>query len=78
MVITLFGSYSKVIKIGENEMSQIMEDIIHGSLEGRTSIFKSKGHHSVCKCAPWGCETCFILIHVANMNLIITRELVHE
>ena len=49
-----------------------MEDIIHDLLESGTNVVKAKWNNSVCECAPWVCEGYFILICLANLNLVIT------
>ena len=74
MICVLFGTSGEVVQIGEDEMRQIMKDVIHGPLEGGTNIFNTKGNELVCECAPWCCEGCFVLICIADLNLIIPKE----
>lgn len=52
-------------------MRQMMKYIVHGPLKDGTNIFKTEGHESICEYTPWGCEGCFVLIHMAYMNLVI-------
>lgn len=50
-----------------------MKDVVHGLLEGSTSISRPKNNNFVCECTPRGRKCCFLLIHVDNMDLVIPR-----
>lgn len=78
MVSTLLGSYYKVVQIGEDKMSQIMENVVHGPLEGGAIIFKTEIHDLVHECTQMGCECSFVLICMVNLYLVIPMEPVHE
>ena len=55
-----------------------METICHGMLEGGSSIFQDKGHESIHKCAPWGCECRLIMVFFLDLDLVITEKPIHE
>ena len=55
-----------------------MKQIGHGLLKGFSSIFKVKGHLSICECSPRVDKSCFMLIFQFDMNLIVTGEPIHE
>ena len=78
MVGTFFGTYCKFIQICKDEMSYIMEDVVHGPLEGGGDMFKTERHNLVCECTPRGCKRCFVLICMVNLNLVVPREPIHE
>lgn len=78
MILVSFGACCEVIKIGQNEVKQVMEHIRHGALESSMSIIKAKRHDTVCECAL-GCSKChFVLIPLLDSNLVVARETIHE
>ena len=68
----------EVVKTHQHEVSEIVEAVCHGMLEGGSSIFEAKGHESVCECAPWGCECRLIMVFFPDLDLVISRKTVHE
>jgi hypothetical protein len=72
------GSSSEVIQVSEDDASEIMENISHGSLECRTDVLESKRHDTICKSTPWGGKCGFILICWVDLYLIVARESIHE
>ena len=59
-------------------MLEIMESKRHGPLKGRSNIFETKGHLTIHKCTPWTKECRFVLVLKFDLNLIISRKIVHE
>ena len=55
-----------------------MEAIHHGALESGSSVLQTKGHYSICECAPQGCECSLVMIFFPNLNLVISGKSVHE
>ena len=55
-----------------------METICHGVLEGGSNIFEAKGHGSIRKCAPWGCELHIIMVFFPDLDLVVAEKTVHE
>lgn len=56
----------------------IMENIRHGLLKSGSSIFETKWHALVGECAPRHNESSFILILLADLDLIIALKTIHE
>jgi hypothetical protein len=59
-------------------MSQIMKNVCHGPLESGVGILEAEWHDTIHKGAPRGCECGFVLIDRVNLDLVVTRETVHE
>ena len=59
-------------------MSQIMKNVCHGPLECGAGILEVEWHDTIRKGAPGGCECSFVLIVGVNLDLVVTRETVHE
>ena len=59
-------------------MDEVVEIVCHGTLEGGSSILQTKGHYSIGKCAPRGCECSLIMILFLDLNMVISRKSVHE
>jgi hypothetical protein len=59
-------------------MREIMENISHGFLECSTCVLESKRHDTVGKSTPWGGKCSFILICWVDLDLIVSREAIHE
>ena len=59
-------------------MNEVTEVVCHGMLESGSSIFQAKGHDSICKCAPWGCECYLIMVFFLDLDLVIAEKSVHE
>ena len=55
-----------------------MEAEHHGPLKRGSIIFKSKGHNSIRKHAPGGCESSLVLVLFPDLNLVITEKTIHE
>ena len=55
-----------------------MEIVCHGTLEGGSSVLHTKGHYSIGKCAPQGCECSLVTIFFLDMDLVISRGPIHE
>ena len=55
-----------------------MKCIKHGPLECCSIIFKTKGHLFAGECSPYGNKSCFVLIFLFDLDLIIARETIHE
>jgi len=50
-----------------------MEYVVHSTLEGGADIFKTERHNLVCECTLRGCEFCFLLVCMANLDLVVSR-----
>ena len=59
-------------------MNHIMKQNYHGSLIGCPSVLQSKRHHFVTENAPLHDEGCLLHVLGCHLDLIITRESVHE
>ena len=59
-------------------MYDVSETVCHGTLEGGSNVFQTKGHYSISECAPWGCECSLVTILFLDLNLVISRKYVHE
>jgi hypothetical protein len=59
-------------------MRQIVKNVCHGPLESGISILEAKWHDTIRKGAPRGCECNFVLIGGVNLDLVVTRETIHE
>ena len=59
-------------------MHHTMEQGYHGSLVGHPSILQVKWHYIVGLNSPISGECCFGFVFLSNLDLIITRELVHK
>ena len=59
-------------------MSHIMKNICHGPLECGADILEAEWHDTIRKGAPRGCECGFVLIGRVNLDLVVTREIIHE
>lgn len=75
---TLLRMSSVIIQVSEYEMSQIMENVVHGLLESGSSILESKGNNVVRKSTPMCGEGDIALIHVVDMNMILSWESIHK
>ena len=62
MLSMFLGAIGEVIQVGEDDLSQIMKYVCHGTLEGGTNIFEAERHDTICKSTPGGSEGCFVLI----------------
>jgi hypothetical protein len=78
MLHSFLGSSSEVIQVSEDDASNIMENISHGTLERSTNVFESKGHDLVSKSTPWGSKCSLILICWIDLDLIVAKEPIHE
>ena len=78
MLSLFLGSSSEVIQVSEDDASEIMENVSHGSLECHTHVLESKRHNTLRKSTQWGCECCFILIRWMDLDLVVSRETIHE
>lgn len=54
------------------------EDLIHGSIIGRSGVLQPEGHHDVTIYPQWHPEGCMILVTRVHFSLIIAREPIHE
>ena len=59
-------------------MDQIMKAIGHGPLKCGARIFKAERHDAIGKCAPWGSKSSFVLVFLADLDLIVSGKTVHE
>jgi hypothetical protein len=50
----------------------------HGPLESGISILEAEWHDTICKGASRGLECNFLLIDGVNLDLLVTKETVHE
>lgn len=55
-----------------------MKDVGHGSLKGGADIFKIKWHDTIGKRTPRSSEGGFILVLGENVDLVVSREIIHE
>jgi hypothetical protein len=55
-----------------------MKNICHGPLESGANILEAEWHDMIYKGAPRGCECGFALIGEVNLDLVVTRETIHE
>jgi hypothetical protein len=78
MLGAFLGSSGEVVQVGEDDLSQIMKDVCHRTLEGCVGVFEAEGHDTICKRTPRGNECGFILIGWVNLNLVIAKESVHK
>ena len=78
MLGAFLGSSCEVIQVGEDDCSQIVKDVCHGSLESCAIIFEAEGHDTICECTPRGNECSFILIGWVNLDLVVARESIHK
>jgi hypothetical protein len=78
MVCAFLGLGREVVKVGQDDPSQIVEHIGHSTLEGSDHIFQTEWHHTVGKGAPWCHEGSFILVPLADSDLMITGKPIHE
>jgi hypothetical protein len=72
------GSSGEIVQVGENDLSQIMKNVCHGTLESGFSVLEAKRHDMVCKGTPGGSECGFVLIGWVDLNFVVSREVVHE
>jgi hypothetical protein len=77
MLSSLLG-YSGVIQIREDDARKIMEKIIYVLLKRSTLFLESKKNDTIRKITPWGSKSSFILICRMCLDLIVTREPIHE
>ena len=59
-------------------MDEVAEAVCHGTLEGGSSVLQTKGHYSIGKCAPRGCECSLVTILFSDLDLVISEKSVHE
>jgi hypothetical protein len=59
-------------------MRQIVKNVCHSPLESGTVILEAEWHYTICKGAPRGRECIFVLIGEVNLDLVVTRETIHE
>jgi hypothetical protein len=59
-------------------MSQIMKNVCHGPLESGAGILEAEWHDTIRKGGPRGRECSFVLIDGVNLDLVVTKETVHE
>jgi hypothetical protein len=76
MLSLFLRSSSEVIKVCEDDMSQIVKNVCHGPLERDVGILEAEWHDTIC--APRGRQCGFVLIGKVNLDLVVTRETVHE
>ena len=50
----------------------------HGTLEGGSNDLQNRGHYLICECAPRGCECSLVMILFLDLNLVISRKVIHE
>ena len=55
-----------------------METVCHGTLEGGSSVLQTKGHYSIGKCAPRGCECSLVTIFFLDLDLVTSEKIIHE
>jgi hypothetical protein len=55
-----------------------MKNVGYGLLESCAHILEAKRHDMICKSAPRGSECGFILVSWVDVNLVVSREIVHE
>ena len=55
-----------------------MKAIGPGPLKCGASIFKAERHDAIGKCAPWGSKSGFVLVFLADLDLIVSGKTVHE
>jgi hypothetical protein len=78
MLSVFLGSSSEVVQVSDDDASEIMENISHGPLEHCTSVLESKRHDTICTSTPWGSKCSFILIRWMDLDLVVSRETIHE
>jgi hypothetical protein len=59
-------------------MLEVMERKRHGLLKGGSIIFENKRHLTIRECTPWTDECCFVLVFGFDLDLVISRKIVHE
>ena len=59
-------------------MNYVVETICHDVLEGGSSVLQAKGHDSIRKCAPRGCECRLITVLFSDLDLVIARKSILE
>jgi len=47
-------------------------------LEGGSTIFEAKRNDVVCESAPWWGQSCFVLVYMTYLDLIMPWESIHE
>ena len=78
MLCLLLQPRDEVVEKNQHNVNEVAEAVCHGALEGGSSIFQAKGHDSVSKCAPWGCECHLITVFFPDLDLVISGKTVHE
>jgi hypothetical protein len=78
MLSAFFGASGEIVQVGENDLSQIMKNVCHGTLESGSCILEAERHDTIRKSAPGGSECGFVLIGWVNLNLVVARETIHE
>ena len=74
----LLRPHDEVVETNQHDVHKIAEALHHGTLEGGSSIFESKGHDSLGECAPWGCEFHLVTVFFPDLDLVIFGKTVHE
>jgi hypothetical protein len=78
MLSVFFGVSSENVQVGENDLSEIMKNVCHGTLESGSYILEAERHDTIHKISPGGSEYGFVLIGWVDLNLVVSRETVHE
>ena len=64
--------------MNQYDVNEVAEAMCQGALEDGSNIFQAKGHDSLHKCAPRGCECCLIMVFFSDLDLVISKKTVHE
>ena len=59
-------------------MDEVTEIMCHGTLEGGSRFLQTKGHYSICECAPQGCKCSLVMIFFLDLNLVVFEKIAHE
>jgi hypothetical protein len=78
MLSAFFGASGEIVQVGENDLSQIVKNVCHGTLESGSCVIEAKRHDTICKSSLGGSECDFVLIGWVDLNLVVARETVHE
>ena len=68
----------EVVETNQHDVNEVVEAVFHGTLEGGSNIFQAKGHDSICKCAPRGCECLLVTVFFPDLDLVISEKTIHE
>lgn len=78
LIVTLSNVRRKIIKIGLNNMFEIVERKRHVPLEGSLNTLKAKKIIFVGEGPPRRDKGCFVLIGKEDINLVISKKSIHK